>query len=542
VNYYKDLREYIEALGSAGLLVRIKKPINKDTELMPLVGIQFRGLPEEQRRAFLFENTFDLRGRKYHSPVIAAALAGSSKIYALGMMCRPEEIGDKMMGALLNLQEPKLVKTAPVQEEVHLGDSLMEHGGLDEFPIPVSLPGFDPAPAISAPYWITKDPDSGIRNVGTYRMLLKSPTRTGIDFCRPTRGIAIHWNKCRVKGIPLEAAIVIGGPPSVGYASITNCPIDTDELAVAGGIAGEALAVVKCKTVDLEVPAYAEVVIEGEIDTRELEPEGPFGESIGVISLTQSRPFFTVKCITHRKNPIWLSFISQFPPSETSKINYHGNCAALMKHLRHDLKMEKVLKVALHEVSNSALFTVVQVKGATTAEVWRLLEAIPQFRAESKTVIAVDEDINPDDPEMVIFALSHRFQPHRDARIFTRPAHGVSDCSLAPMEELERLREAKNPVLPDRSLLLIDATKNWPYPPTSLPTRECVERAIELWREEGLPELKLREPLWGTVAGYWDEEHRKKAEMALRGEYYQTGADQARQRKPAGPHFCLSDE
>jgi 4-hydroxy-3-polyprenylbenzoate decarboxylase len=212
------------------------------------------------------------------------------------------------------------------------------------------------------------------------------------------------------------------------------------------------------------------------------------------------------------------------------------------KHLRHDLGIEKVLKVSLHEMSNSALFTVVQVKNAKTEEVWRILEAIAKFRAESKTIIAVDDDINPDDLEMVVFALSHRFQPHRDARIVTRPAHGLSDCSLAPMEVLESLREEKNAKLPDRSLLLIDATMNWPYPPTSLPTKESMERALELWQEEGLPELRLREPIWGRNIGYWSREDEEKAERALRGEYYKTGEIQSQQRVPAGPHYSLLDK
>lgn len=545
--YYRDLREYIRALEEAGQLVRIKRQINKDTELMPLVRLQFRGLPEEKRKAFLFENITDIRGREYRYPVAVSALAGSDRIYSIGMMCKVEEIGEKFAQAALYPFEPRLVNKGPVQEEVHMGDTLMEHGCLDEFPIPISTPGFDPSPAITAPYWITKDPDNGIRNVGIYRMLLKSPTRTGLDFVRPTRGIAIHWNKCRIKGIPLQAAIVIGGPPSTGYCAATNFPTDIDELAIAGGIAGEPLEVVKCKTVDLEVPAHAEIVIEGEVSTQEMEPEGPFGESIGVISLTQSRPFFTVKCITHRKNPIWLSFISQFQPSESSKIKYHGNTSAVYKHLRYDLGLEKVLKVSMHEMGNSALFTVVQLKNPNTEEVWRILEAIPKFRKEAKTIIAVDDDINPDDLEMVVFALAHRFQPHRDARIVTRPPHGLSDCSLAPMEVLEELREAeikknKGSKLQESSLLLIDATKNWPFPPSSLPRKEFMEKALEIWREEGLPELKLREPIWGRIEGYWSTEEKQKAELALKGEYWKTGEAQARQRTPAGPHYSIFDE
>ncbi len=537
MNYYKDLREYLKALEKAGQLVRIKRPINKDTELMPLVRLQFRGLPDEQRKGFLFENVRDSKGKKYHSPVAVAVLAGSDKIYSIGMMSPLDKIEEKGARAQLHPYEPKLVKSGPVQEEVHMGATLLEHGGLDEFPVPISTPGYDPFPAITAPCWITKDPDSGIRNVGTYRVLLKSPVRTGLDFITPTRGIAIHWNKCRIKGIPLQAAIVIGGPPSIGYVSVTSYPVDADELAIAGGLAGKPLEIVKCKTVDLEVPAQAEIVIEGEVDTKEMEPEGAFGEAIGVMSLEQIRPFFKVSCITHRKNPIYLAFISQYQPSESSKIRYHGNASALYKHLRYELNLKKVLRVVPND-----LFCVVQVKGTTTEEVWQILEAIANYKIPTKIIIAVDEDINPNNLETVVHALSHRFQPHRDARITTFRSHGLSDCSLAPMEVLERLRGEHSPELPTGSRILIDATRNWPYPPISLPTKEFMDRALELWKKEGLPELSLREPIWGPNLGYWSKEDKKKAKWALKGEYYKSGKIQAQRKIPAQPHYSPFDK
>ena len=116
MTYYKDLREHIQALEDAGQLVRIKRQINKDTELHPLVRLQFRGLPERQRRAFLFENVVDCRGRHYESPVAICALAGSSKIYSIGMMCQPEEITEKMAQALAKPIPPNMADKGPVQE------------------------------------------------------------------------------------------------------------------------------------------------------------------------------------------------------------------------------------------------------------------------------------------------------------------------------------------------------------------------------------------------------------------------------------------
>lgn len=537
--YYKDIREYLATLERHGKLRRVARSINKDTELVPLVSLQFRGLPESERTAFSFENVTDAKGRQYAGSVVLGALGGSEEIYALGLKLPREEILELRARTECNPIEPKLVDHGPVHDEVHVGASLLEHGGLDEFPVPISTPGWDPSPAFTGPCWVTKDPDSGIRNVGIYRMLLKSPAKTGLDFCTPGRGIAVHWNKARERGQPLEAAIVIGGPPSVGYCAAVDYPIDTDELAMAGALAGEPLEVVKCKTVDLEVPAHAEIVIEGVIDTSELENEGPFGEAIGYMSLTQPRPYFTVTCITHRKRPVLLSFISQFQPSESSKIRCLGNAASTYKHLRYALGFERVTKFSIVEMSNAMQYAVVQVtQGTSSEEVNRIFDAILKHRPDGKIVVAVNDDIDVDDFDSIVWAFSTRYQPHRDTRIVTRPSNRLTDVSLAPMEVLERAREQHVPELPTQSYLLMDATVKWPLPPVSLPKREFMDRAAEIWKELGFPQLKLREPYYGRNLGYWHAEDEQKAAWALQGDYQRTGELQSKQKFPGGPHFC----
>lgn len=179
MHYYKDLREYLTTLETNGKLLRIKREINKDTELHPFARLQFRGLPEAERKAFLFENLMDSRGRTYTSPVAICTLAGSTDIYALGMMCKPGEIVDKWTRAQMQPLQPTLISEGPIHEEVHRGAGLLAHGALDEFPIPISTPGFDISPYFTSPYWVTKDPETGVRNVGTYRVQVKSPTRCG---------------------------------------------------------------------------------------------------------------------------------------------------------------------------------------------------------------------------------------------------------------------------------------------------------------------------------------------------------------------------
>jgi len=331
--YYKDLREHIAALEKANQLVRITRPINKDTELMPLVRCQFRGLPEKERKAFLFENVTDISGTKFDVPVLVASHAASRAVYATAMNCKPDEIADRWMKARQNPIKPCIVSGGPVQEEVHCSSTLLEHGGLDELPVPISTPGFDNAPYLTAANWISKDPETGIRNIGNYRAMVKSQTRLGI-LNVPGKDLRTSWEKCRALGKPLEAAIVIGAVPAVGLVAAIRFPYEVDEYDISGGIAGEPIQLVKCKTVDIEVPATAEFVIEGIMPTDSMEREGPFGEFSGFMASEQVGPYFNVTCITHRRNPVYNAFISQFPPSESSLITRLGMENAYKKFLK----------------------------------------------------------------------------------------------------------------------------------------------------------------------------------------------------------------
>ena len=177
---YKDLREFIAALDEKEKLYRIHREINKDTELQPLVRWQFRGLPEEARRGFLFDNVTDGKKHKYNCRVLVGGLSGSEAIYSMGLKCSPEEVPDRWIYALDHLIAPVMVDRGPAQEEVHMGANLLEHGGINEFAIPVSTPGFDNGPYITAGHWISKDPETGQRNVGNYRGLIKGPDRSGL--------------------------------------------------------------------------------------------------------------------------------------------------------------------------------------------------------------------------------------------------------------------------------------------------------------------------------------------------------------------------
>jgi 4-hydroxy-3-polyprenylbenzoate decarboxylase len=527
--YYRDLREYLKALESNNKLVRIKREINKDTELHPLVRWQFRGLPESERKGFFFENVRDAKGKEYKIPVAVAIHAASREVYALGMKCATAEIPETWTKAQLNPIEPQVVETGPVQEEVHMGDKVLEHGGLEEFPIPISTPGFDNAPYLTAANWVSKDPDNGIRNIGNYRAMVKSGTRLGI-LARGTQHFRRHWEKCRKLGRPLQAAIVLGPTPNVGLCATAKMPFGTDEYAVAGGIAGEPVPLVRCKTVDLEVPATAEIVIEGELPTDYIEQEGAFGEFTGYMGMPGPNPFLEITCITHRKDPIYNAFLSQFPPSESSKLRQVGTEAAFYKFLRHDCNIPGIIDVAFHESCGSAPYIVIRLKKAYPSEAWQALNGATAFAPNvGKFIIVVDEDIDPWDAESVNWALSFRVQPHRDMRI-TQGKESALDPSSAPLTEAER----RYPPPHGCSSLLIDATMKWPYPPVSLPKQEFMERARKIWEEEGLPALSPKVPWYGYSLGHWSEEYEEEANLALNGEHYRTGEKFAKRRiKPS---------
>lgn len=226
-------------------------------------------------------------------------------------------------------------------ERYKTGEKLFENR-LEEFPIPISTPGFDNAPYFSAGNWVSKDPETGVYNVGNYRGMVKSRSRVGCDNRLPQH-LRTQREKYKSGGHPfMPAAVVIGPTPNIGLVAVTKIRYDVSELEVAGGIAGEGIEMVRCKTIDLEVPATAEIVIEGQIPTDCLEREGPFGEYTGYIGREKMNLFLNITAITHRKNPIWNVFISQFPPSESSLMTRLGLQSAYYNFLKYDLSLGRL--------------------------------------------------------------------------------------------------------------------------------------------------------------------------------------------------------
>jgi UbiD family decarboxylase len=259
-----DLQEHLHRLEAEGLLLRIDRAIDKDSELHPLVRWQFQGgLREDERRAFLFTNVVDGSGRRYDVPVAVGALAASARIYAVGMGRPVNDIGDAWLRAIANPIAPTRVATAACQDVVIRGDALRRpDGGLKALPVPISTPGFDAAPYLTATLCITCDPETGVRNMGTYRAQLKATDRLGVRMAARPGGAGgyVHWQKYRKLKQPMPIAIVVGCAPVVMFTGPQKLPIDCDEMAVAGALAGAPIRTVKALTVDLDLPADAEFV------------------------------------------------------------------------------------------------------------------------------------------------------------------------------------------------------------------------------------------------------------------------------------------
>jgi UbiD family decarboxylase len=520
---YPDLHDHVLALHRAGLLIVVDEPINKDTEMHPLVRWQYRGgIPEDDRRAFLFTQATDSKGARYDIAVLVAGLAANPEVYRIGFGRPLEELGAAWVRALAAPIEPRLAAAAPCQDVCVIGDALEAAGAaLDGLPVPISTPGFDNAPYLSAGHYITKDPESGGQNVGNYRGQLKAPRRLGMNPSVELRaGIYAHWLKYKARGEPMPCAVVVGAPPLVSYAAVTKLPEGLDELAVAGGLAGAPINVVRGKTVDLLVPAEAEIVIEGLIDTQFLEPEAPFGESHGYVNLQEYNAFMNVTAITRRRNAILTSFISQVTPSESSVIRRVAMEPLYLHHLRAVLGINSVKRVAMHEPLTS-LYAVIGIqfaRGAPETEIWRALNgASTLHRFAGKWIIAVDEDIDPQNADALLWAMSYRCQPQHDLLVVPHkhPGHGPR----GPRDGGET------------AAVLINATLKGTYAPVALPKREFMERARAIWERLGLPPLKPESPWHGYDLGYWPDEFERQARMAAASDYFALGRETGNQRR-----------
>ncbi|MBM3487287.1 MAG: UbiD family decarboxylase [Alphaproteobacteria bacterium] len=476
---YDSLRPYLQVLEQQGMMRWVDVEVDKDWEIGAIVRMIFRAMPEEARYGIGFRNIKGFPGGR----VVAGVIGASKRMIATATGAEPtaEAIHDKVISGITTPIPPVIVPTGPCKEVI------IREGDVDltRFPIPTWTPGKDAGPYLT-PLWVTKDPDNGRRDVGIRRCQIKGRDRTGILFGAPDRGGAIHHAKWKMLGKPMPAAIFIGADP-IQYL-VAPSRYGEDEFAIAGGVRGEAVELVRCETVDIEVPATAEIVIEGEVMTDMVEPEGPFGEFTGYMAGGRECPVFRVKCITHRKDPILLGVVSQFPPSESSMLKVALLESNLLKHLRSNLNIPGIADVHALEAGGCTATCWVSVKKIYAGQIDQLALGIWGYMGMSyfKWIVITDDDVDIRDPFMRDWVMAWRVRPDQDMRILKDTAAVELDpASLLPGVEGDQIRGGK---------ALIDATKKWAYPEVSLPPLRQLRKVAGEWARYGLPplgELKL---------------------------------------------------
>jgi 3-polyprenyl-4-hydroxybenzoate decarboxylase len=242
-----------------------------------------------------------------------------------------------------------------------------------------------------------------------------------------------------------------------------------------------------------------------------LEPEGPFGESHGYVALEEYNFTMDVTAITHQAKPVVSSIISQVTPSESSVIKRVAYEPMFLSHLRDTLGIRSVKKVSLHEpLTNLRRFVMVTMeRDALKSDIWRALTGISAYQsAVGKYCIAINDDIDPDNADAILWAMSYRANPVKDIQVINYRARGHGPV----------LRESE-----DESTMLIDATLKYDLPPVALPTKEFMERAKELWEELGLPPLTPEIPWHGYSLGDWNDKWEAMAKRATDGDYLING-------------------
>jgi UbiD family decarboxylase len=473
---FKDLRQHLSYLEKNGMLKRVKKEIDRDWEIAALCREVFWRYDKESRPALLFENV-----KGFEVPVAAGVIGGSRHIYAIALGISAENmtetVGKKWADAIANRIPTKLVDSGPVKENILKGDQI----DIFRFPHPIWTCGHDPGYFLTAPCVISRHPVTGQRNMGCYRCQLKEKNKTGIHMSGDYRHIGDYIKANNELNQPTPVAIVIGGDPTIPLTAVSGIPRGIDELEVAGALKGEPIEMVKCETINLEVPATAEIVIEGEIPPNYTEKEGPFGEYPGYMGPSGMAPIVNIKAITHRNNPIYHVYVSQMPPSESSLMRSFGRESGIYSHLKDRLSLP-VKDVHITESGGAASYMIISVDSLYPGQFWQYIWGAWSIDPSlGKFTIIVDGDIDIRDPFQVEWAMSWRVRPNKDIYIVNNTIPVALDPALAPFEV-----PRGDPRREFSSKVVIDATRHQQFPPASLPPKEHIEKVRAMWNEYGI--------------------------------------------------------
>jgi 4-hydroxy-3-polyprenylbenzoate decarboxylase len=474
-DYFRDL---VAGLDRQGLLHHVQVEVDKDWELSTVARQIFLNMAEHQRYALQFDHV-----KGFDMSVVVGAFGGSREVYAFGIDAKPDDLLERWADALAQPIQPELVETAPCQEIVLTGKDI----DLCKLPVPTWTPPVDPAPFFTATCVITKDPQTGVRNIGTRRMQVKGANRTGMNLT-PKSHTEKHVLANEAEGRNTPCAVAIGVEPVVGMLSATRILYGLDEVAVAGGLKRAPVKLVKAKTMDFEVPASAEIVLEGEILAGVREPEGPFGEMSGHFVLEKPAFVFQVNAITMRRNALLQAWVSQKPPSESTKLRGIGHEGMVYKYLTRDMAIPGIMDVHVTESSSSHGHLWVRGKWRSREHAQNALtSALTHSPRLGKITAVFDDDIDVRDPFQVDWALAFRAQPDRDFYSYPKLAEMHWDPSTASDASREGYGAGYQKI---SGKLAIDATKKWEYTPVSLPPEDMQRQVRDQWAKYGLPPLR----------------------------------------------------
>jgi len=467
---YNDFQEYLARLEEAGKLHHILAPVDPAWEVAAVTRHMFERYAWPERRALCFDHV-----GQSQFPLVVGAVGASPSIYAMALSTEVDRIPAVWEKAQREPLEPEIVGTGLCKEVISKGDEV----DLGILPHAIWTPGRDPGPFITAPLVVTREPETGVRNVGTYRLQVKGPGRLGIYMGHEKHALR-HFRKYESMGKDMPVAIVIGADPTVTLASVTKFSYGTDEYRVAGGLRGEPVALVKCETVELEVPANAEIVLEGVMLNGVREEEGPFGEYTGYMGVHGLAPVIEISCMTRRRSPVYQAFLSQMPPSESSCIRSVGRAAALRRHLSGVLGLP-VTDVHFPESGGATGMIVVALRKEHPQQVKEVIWATwSLMNKEPKYLVVVDDDIDIRNPFEVEWAMSFRSQPGRDLMVANDVIAIGLDPSTAPVDVPEH-----DPRRRLGSRLAVDATRKHAYPPDSRMPRQYLQTVHDRWSHYG---------------------------------------------------------
>lgn len=414
---YEDLREFIDKLEREKELARIKEEVSPILEMTEIAArtIKNRG------KALLFENP-----KGYKIPVLMNAFGSEKRMKLALEVERFEEITERLLSALeikpssifdlfksagilkdLLSFSPKFVSSAPCKE--------VEADSLEKFPILKCWPK-DAGRFITLPVVITKDVETGEINAGVYRMQVFDGRTTGMHWQIHKHG-AEHLRKTAEKGLEkLEVAVAIGVDPATLYAATAPLPEGINELAFSGFIRRKRLKVVECETVDLYVPANAEIVLEGYVRVDELRLEGPFGDHTGYYTPPEPYPVFRITHITHREDPIYHATVVGKPLMEDA---FLGKATERIFLLIIKMLLPEIVDMNLPAEATFHNLAVVSIKKRYPGQAKKVMYALWGLGMLSltKIIVVVDDDVNVHDLGEVVWAVTTRFDPDRDVVI-----------------------------------------------------------------------------------------------------------------------------